>query len=92
MKKPSSTATQGGFNVGGTNATGQIPKMNGNFALIDEDTPKSAYTMASFEDPTQTFDLVFSDEFNLDGRTFYPGDDPFWEAVRFGCILLNAKY
>ena len=25
--------------------------------------------------------LVFSDEFNVDGRTFYPGDDPFWEAV-----------
>jgi beta-glucanase (GH16 family) len=24
--------------------------------------------------------LVFSDEFNLDGRTFWPGDDPFWEA------------
>jgi beta-glucanase (GH16 family) len=25
--------------------------------------------------------LVFSDEFNLDDRTFYPGDDPYWEAV-----------
>lgn len=25
--------------------------------------------------------LVFSDEFNTDGRTFYPGDDPYWEAV-----------
>lgn len=25
--------------------------------------------------------LVFSDEFNQDGRTFYPGDDPYWEAV-----------
>jgi beta-glucanase (GH16 family) len=24
--------------------------------------------------------LVFSDEFNTDGRTFWPGDDPFWEA------------
>jgi hypothetical protein len=24
--------------------------------------------------------LVFSDEFNTDGRTFYPGDDPYWEA------------
>jgi beta-glucan synthesis-associated protein KRE6 len=24
---------------------------------------------------------VFSDEFNVDGRTFWPGDDPFWEAV-----------
>jgi beta-glucan synthesis-associated protein KRE6 len=25
--------------------------------------------------------LVFSDEFNTDGRSFYPGDDPYWEAV-----------
>jgi beta-glucanase (GH16 family) len=25
--------------------------------------------------------LVFSDEFNTDGRTFYPGDDPYWEAA-----------
>ncbi len=24
--------------------------------------------------------LVFSDEFNVDGRSFYPGDDPYWEA------------
>ena len=26
-------------------------------------------------------ELVFSDEFNVEGRTFYPGDDPYWEAV-----------
>ncbi|KAH9833744.1 glycoside hydrolase family 16 protein [Rhodofomes roseus] len=25
--------------------------------------------------------LVFSDEFNTPGRTFWPGDDPYWEAV-----------
>ena len=24
---------------------------------------------------------MFSDEFETDGRTFYPGDDPYWEAV-----------
>ena len=29
----------------------------------------------------QDYVLVFSDEFNVDGRSFYPGDDPFWEAV-----------
>ena len=23
----------------------------------------------------------FSDEFQKDGRTFYPGDDPYWTAV-----------
>lgn len=26
------------------------------------------------------YELVFSDEFNEDGRTFWPGDDPYWEA------------
>ena len=24
---------------------------------------------------------MFSDEFNTDGRTFYEGDDPFFQAV-----------
>ncbi|TFK99147.1 beta-glucan synthesis-associated protein SKN1 [Pterulicium gracile] len=69
---------QGGFNLGGINATGQVPEMN-NWALIDKDTPKSAYTKISLEDGSK-MQLVFSDEFNKDGRTFWPGDDPFWEA------------
>jgi beta-glucan synthesis-associated protein KRE6 len=77
-KKPS---TMGGFNLGGTNATGQIPSMTGNWGLIDLETPKDAYTHASYHDSSQEFQLVFSDEFNTDGRSFYPGDDPYWEAV-----------
>jgi hypothetical protein len=72
---------EGAFNYGGTNASGQVPALPHNLALIDADTPQSAYTKASHNDPTQQWDLVFSDEFNLDGRTFYPGDDPYWEAV-----------
>lgn len=28
-----------------------------------------------------TWNLVFSDEFNKEGRTFYDGDDPYFEAV-----------
>jgi len=59
----------------------QVPTMPGNWGLIDLDTPKEAYTKRSWDDPTQTMRLVFSDEFNVDGRTFYPGDDPYWEAV-----------
>lgn len=47
--------------------------------LIDNDTPESARTHISHDG--STWDLVFSDEFNVEGRTFYPGDDPFWEAV-----------
>jgi beta-glucanase (GH16 family) len=55
--------------------------MPGNWGLIDLDTPKEAYTKRSWADPSQIMRLVFSDEFNTDGRSFYPGDDPYWEAV-----------
>ena len=29
------------------------------------------------------WELVFSDEFEKEGRTFWPGDDPFWEGGNF---------
>lgn len=47
--------------------------------LIDSDTPDSAKTRTGFDG--EDYELVFSDEFNVEGRTFYAGDDPFWEAV-----------
>lgn len=47
--------------------------------LIDPDTPKSAMTRKGANGKTQN--LVFSDEFNVAGRTFYDGDDPFFQAV-----------
>lgn len=47
--------------------------------LIDPDTPQSVYSRTGFDQ--HQYELVFSDEFNKDGRSFYPGDDPFWEAV-----------
>ncbi|KIY72459.1 glycoside hydrolase family 16 protein [Cylindrobasidium torrendii FP15055 ss-10] len=72
-------SNNGGFNLGGINATGQIPDI-GNFGLIDQDTPKDVYTKVSY-DTGEEMQLVFSDEFNIDGRTFYPGEDPYWEAV-----------
>ena len=40
--------TDGGYNIGGINATGQIASF-GHFALIDPDTPQSAYTHTSLE-------------------------------------------
>ena len=52
----------------------------GNFGLIDMDTPQDVYKIKSLEDGTE-LTLVFSDEFEQEGRTFYPGDDPYWEAV-----------
>ncbi|EIW76863.1 glycoside hydrolase family 16 protein [Coniophora puteana RWD-64-598 SS2] len=77
-KKPLSNYNA--FNVGGLNASGQIPSMLGSFGLIDVDTPKSVYTKPSYTNPNEEMDLVFSDEFNVGGRTFWPGDDPYWEA------------
>lgn len=73
-------STLGGFNIGGINASGQIPSL-GNYGLIDNDTPQSVYTRPSYTEPSVELQLVFSDEFNVEGRTFYPGDDPYWEAV-----------
>ncbi|KAJ1660932.1 beta-glucan synthesis-associated protein [Dispira simplex] len=46
---------------------------------IDPDTPKDALTRTTYDGEEYT--LVFSDEFNKDGRSFFPGDDPYWEAV-----------
>ncbi|KAJ3910134.1 beta-glucan synthesis-associated [Lentinula edodes] len=74
-------STMGGFNLGGINGSGQIPTMSGNYGLIDLETPQEQYTYTSFRDNSTELQLVFSDEFNTDGRTFYPGDDPYWEAV-----------
>ncbi|KAI0036144.1 glycoside hydrolase family 16 protein [Vararia minispora EC-137] len=61
--------------------TSNVPKIPGRFTYIDPDTPQDALTRQSYMDSSQTLKLVFSDEFNVDGRTFYPGDDPFWQAV-----------
>ncbi|KAF4575138.1 hypothetical protein EYR36_006494 [Pleurotus pulmonarius] len=69
-----------GYNIGGINSTGQVPSM-GNFGLIDQDTPKDALQHTSWRNPGDEWTLVFSDEFNTQGRSFYPGDDPYWEAV-----------
>jgi len=61
------------------NATGQAPSLIQLPQVIDPDTPQDALTRTGFDG--QSYELVFSDEFNTDGRTFYPGDDPYWEAV-----------
>ncbi|KAG6818359.1 hypothetical protein H0H93_005587 [Arthromyces matolae] len=61
------------------NATGQSPVLFQMPDLIDSTTPDFAKTRTGFDG--QDYELVFSDEFNVSGRTFYPGDDPFWEAV-----------
>lgn len=49
-------------------------------SLIDLDTPQHAMTRDSVLGGGK-LKLVFSDEFNQDGRSFYENDDPFWQAV-----------
>lgn len=71
----------GGFNLGGINATGQVSHLTGNWGLIDLETPENVYTIPSYHNPKEELQLVFSDEFNTDGRSFYPGEDPYWEAM-----------
>lgn len=53
----------------------------GNHGLIDLETPSDAIKGKVTLDDGSPMQLIFSDEFNTDGRSFYPGDDPYWEAV-----------
>lgn len=69
----------GAWNLGGTNSSGQVPAILGLPSLVDKDSPRSAMTRTGFDG--KEYNLVFSDEFEEDGRTFWPGDDPYWEAV-----------
>lgn len=70
-----------GFNLGGINRTGQVPDLPNMPQLVDRDTPEDAHTYTGTDG--KRYNLVFSDEFEREGRTFWPGDDPFWEAVNF---------
>ncbi|KAI0744939.1 glycoside hydrolase family 16 protein [Earliella scabrosa] len=65
--------------VGGLNL-GPARKIPGRLGPIDDDTPQEVRTKVDYV-TGQTWELVFSDEFNVEGRYFYPGDDPYWEAV-----------
>lgn len=46
--------------------------------LVDPDSPPGA--MFKEASNRKQYKLVFSDEFNKDGRTFYPGEDSYWWA------------
>ncbi|PBK96428.1 glycoside hydrolase family 16 protein [Armillaria gallica] len=61
------------------NGSGQAPVLFQMPSLIDPDTPSDVRSRTGYDGEDYT--LVFSDEFNRDGRTFNPGDDPYWEAV-----------
>ena len=61
------------------NSTGQVPVIQGYRGLIDKDTPANVLTRTGWDGEEYT--LVFSDEFEQEGRTFWPGDDPYWTAI-----------
>ena len=65
-----------------------------NFGLIDNDTPQDVYTKTSYIDGS-TLELVFSDEFNVEGRSFYPGGIicfPLYNAAGVGHRLMEADF
>ncbi|EPQ31189.1 uncharacterized protein PFL1_01377 [Pseudozyma flocculosa PF-1] len=70
---------KGGFNIGGTNGSGQVPDLQIR-QLVDKDTKEEVKRIRL---QNVDYQLVFSDEFEQEGRTFWPGDDPFWEAMDF---------
>ncbi|WVQ74080.1 hypothetical protein IAR50_003664 [Cryptococcus sp. DSM 104548] len=76
---PSAGASTAGYNLGGINASGQYPDIPGMPRLIDADTPDWAKSRTGFDGEEWT--LVFSDEFEKEGRTFFEGDDPFWTGM-----------
>lgn len=45
-------------------------------SLVDPDTPSDVKTREARDG--SDWELVFSDEFNAEGRTFYEGDDQYW--------------
>jgi hypothetical protein len=76
-------------------------------SLIDPDTPASAKWRRSADGKpmklvvgralegdvmTTLISLQFSDEFNDDGRTFYPNEDAYWYAEPFPVIYFSFWY
>ncbi|CAB16237.1 Glucosidase [Schizosaccharomyces pombe] len=61
----------------------RVPRTN----LIDKDTPSTAYHRTGYNG--RKYNLVFSDEFNKEGRSFYSGNDQFWEAVNIHYAATN---
>jgi beta-glucanase (GH16 family) len=82
----------------------QWSKVNGVFEKestpwIDPETPESARKTMSHgmedyfkDDTSHEFDLVFSDEFNAEGRTMHDGRDPRWTALNQDDLTNNPLH
>ncbi|KAG0238851.1 hypothetical protein BGW42_000012 [Actinomortierella wolfii] len=70
----------GEFLQGITGEGSQRPRVSrAKTLMIDPDTPMNQRTRVAIDG--SEWHLVFSDEFNREGRSFGPGQDPHWEAV-----------
>lgn len=91
LEKVFDNASAVGFNLGGTNGSGQVPEFSNLASLIDSDTPADAQTW-THPLTGDGYHLVFSDEFEVEGRTFWEGDDPFWTAVDIWYGVATGDY
>jgi beta-glucan synthesis-associated protein KRE6 len=82
---------------------GEWSKINGAFSKenspwIDPDSPIDVRVIKSFpsldftNDQEREFDLVFSDEFEIDGRTMHDGRDPRWTALHQDDLTNNPLH
>jgi beta-glucanase (GH16 family) len=65
--------------VATADATKLIKTRSGLRPWVDADTPEHANTVTTSRG--DTWDLVMSDEFNVEGRSFAPGNDHLWTAI-----------
>lgn len=59
------TSSDSGWGLGGVNATGQVPKIDGLPTLVDSDTPDDVRKRTGFDG--EEYNLVFSDEVRFGG-------------------------
>lgn len=63
-------------------------------AWIDPDTPMDRHSTKSLAaDDTRDYKIIFSDEFETDGRSFDDGEDPRWTSLdKNDCKYVTPKY
>jgi len=60
---------------------------------IDPDTSHDDYTIKPLtKDDRRQYSLIFSDEFNIDGRSFHDGMDPRWTALHKNDVTNNPLH
>lgn len=70
-----------------------VAKEANNIDWIDPDSPPQAYTIpALVPGDHRDYHLVFSDEFDQDGRTFEDGADPRWTALHKNDVTNNPLH